>query len=84
MKSRKNWLLMVLLCVGGCSVSGEQALYNNCVDLGTEEQMEGWDESDRPSVKAGVKQGCEMIMKECEKDPDGAMCVAFKEKYGAE
>ena len=80
----KIWVILLLLMgVSACSASDEEVLYNNCVDIGTEEQMEGWDESDRPSVRAGVEQGCKMIIKECEKDPRGAMCTALKDKYGA-
>lgn len=83
MKTKAYLFLPILFGVTACSAADDQVLYANCVELGTQEQMEGWDESDRPSVKAGVEQGCKMIMQECEKDPDGAMCKAFKDKYGA-
>ena len=59
----------------------QDELYQNCVELGTEEQMEGWEESDRYSVTKGVEKGCKMLLQECRREPDGEMCRAFKKKY---
>lgn len=65
----------------GCSLSESDTLYANCVSIGMEEQMVGWEESDRPSVKAGVEQGCDMLIKECEGSPDGELCDALNQKF---
>lgn len=45
------------------------------------EQMEGMSESDRPSVKRGVRQGCKIVTKECTDNPDRELCKAFKLKF---
>ena len=45
--------------------------------------MVGWEESDRPSVKVGVQQGCKLLLKECDESPQGEMCNALRTKFNA-
>jgi hypothetical protein len=66
-----------------CSLAETDRLYANCISIGMEEQMVGWDESDRPSVKKGVEMGCGLLIKECKDNPDGEMCKAFRNKFNA-
>ncbi len=68
----------------GCSKSDADPLYSNCVSIGMEEQMKGWDESDRPSIKVGVEQGCKIVVRECKDNSKGELCTAFRNKFNAE
>lgn len=72
-------LMITFLCA--CSDSKNDALYKGCMELGMIEQMKGMNESDRPSVKHGVEQGCKIVTKECTDNPDGEFCKAFKLKF---
>ncbi len=72
--------ILSILTLTGCTEAN--SFYGNCVVMGTEEQMEGWDESDRPSVRAGVEMGCKLFVEECQKNPEGETCIAVKKKYG--
>ena len=47
------------------------------------EQMAGMEESDRTSVRVGVHKGCELVTKECNKQPEGEWCIAFKQKFNS-
>ena len=71
--------MITFLCA--CSESNNEALYNGCIEIGMKEQMEGMSESDRPSVRHGVQQGCKTVTRECTDNPDGEMCKAFKLKF---
>ena len=71
--------MVTFLCA--CSGENNDALYNGCMEIGIIEQMEGMNESDRPSVKHGVEMGCKTVTKECTDNPDGDMCTAFKLKF---
>lgn len=64
-----------------CSESKIEVLYDGCLEIGMIEQMEGMSESDRPSVKRGVRQGCKIVTKECTDNPDRELCKAFKLKF---
>lgn len=84
----KKMLALSLISIGlfaqGCSKSNEQRLFDSCVTVGMIEQMAGMEESDRTSVKVGVHKGCELVTKECNKQPEGEWCVAFKQKFNSE
>ena len=72
-----------ILLISACSDTKEPLLAG-CLSIGMEEQMQGMEESDRYSVQKGVEMGCGMVIKECDKSPDGEMCIAFKKKFGGE
>lgn len=69
-----------LFLVSACSDS-TSPLLSGCLDIGMKEQMQGMEESDRYSVGKGVEQGCNMVVQECEREPSGEMCIAFKKKF---
>ena len=81
----KKMLALSLISIGllaqGCSKSDEKNLFKNCVKVGLIEQMEAMEESDRASVEMGVHKGCELVTDECEKQPEGEWCSAFKQKF---
>tara|TARA_Y100000034_G_C6838541_1_gene379149 strand:+ start:472 stop:735 length:264 start_codon:yes stop_codon:yes gene_type:complete len=76
-------LVAALVMATGCSESESDPLYANCVSIEMKEQMVGWEESDRPSVKVGVQQGCKLLIKECDESPQGEMCNALRTKFNA-
>lgn len=76
-------IIALFLLIQGCSSSDSDTLYKNCIKVGMVEQMEGMEESDRKSVEAGVELGCELIVEECEKQPEGEMCKAIQQKFNS-
>ncbi len=78
---KKLLLIFIVMSMCACSSSNSNPLYEGCVEVGMKEQMEGMEESDRVSVRAGVEQGCEVIVQECKKNPAGEMCAAFQKKF---
>lgn len=75
MKKNIIVILVVLAVNAGCSKTNADSFYDNCVEISMVEQMQGWDESDRPSVKVGVEQGCKMAVDECKNHPESEMCI---------
>lgn len=73
-------VILMVTFLYACAESKNDDLYNGCIQIGMVEQMEGMNESDRPSVKHGVEQGCKIVTKECTDNPDGKLCKAFKLK----
>ena len=81
---RKTLLIStVILLISACSET-KDPLLAGCLSIGMEEQMEGMEDSDRYSVQKGVEMGCDMVIKECDKSPNGEMCIAFKKKFEGE
>jgi hypothetical protein len=78
---KKLTLIFIVVSMYACSSSTSNLLFDGCIEAGMKEQMEGMDESDRASVRAGVEKGCEMIVQECNKNPEGEMCAAFQNKF---
>lgn len=74
-------LSLLILTLGCAPNEGGNALFDRCLTIGMEEQMEGMSESDRKSVRMGVEQGCKMIVEVCDQDPDGEMCANVKNKF---
>ncbi len=84
MKNQLKISFFGLLVLSSLGCSESDPLYSNCVTIGMKEQMVGWEESDRPSVKVGVENGCRMIVKECENNPESEMCKAVREKFNVD
>lgn len=81
MKNSTILFFVSLVTIVGCSKTDTNSFYSNCVEIGMVEQMQGWDESDRPSVKVGVEQGCKMAVDECNKNPESNICASLKQKF---
>ena len=80
----KNLLISTLCIASSALMSGCQkeasaidTAWNNCNAIGIEREMKDWDESDRPSVEMGVKQGCDMLKNMMCKDEASESCTQF-------